>query len=285
MTNQFALVTGSSRGIGQATALRLARSGMSVLAAVRRAEDCTLLEKAHPGRIAPIILDLHEDDSIERAAEEVRARVGSSGLHALVNNAAAAGGWRPMQFATRASLEYSFRVTAVGPALLTRALIPLLERAGGRIVNVGAGRLPLPLLGPGFGAKMAMEAMTDILRIELRAIGVYVSIVEPGMTRWESVEEQLAAYAKGLDAALADIPADALPRFESAIEQFKGVNRRMMATAAPADRVAATIERAITARRPRARYYCGWEQKVASLLHRFTTERVRDAIVGRLFGM
>jgi hypothetical protein len=58
----------------------------------------------------------------------------------------------------------------------------------------------------------------------------------------------------------------------------------MMKTAAPADRVAATIERALTAHRPRARYYCGWEQRTAAWLERWTTERVRDAIIGRMMG-
>ena len=127
--------------------------------------------------------------------------------------------------------------------------------------------------------------MSDILRVELRATGIQVSIVEPGMTRWEDVEEQLAVYAQDLDDTLGVVPVEDLPRFESAAQHFKKVNRRMMATAAPADRVAATIQRAITARRPRARYHCGWEQKTVAWMERLTTERVRDAIVGRMTGL
>ncbi len=85
--------------------------------------------------------------------------------------------------------------------------------------------------------------------------------------------------------SLGNVTAEDRPRFEGAVQHFKTLNRRMMATAAPADRVAATIQRAITARRPRARYHCGWEQKAVSWLKRLTTERVRDAIVARMIGL
>jgi NAD(P)-dependent dehydrogenase (short-subunit alcohol dehydrogenase family) len=258
---------------------------MSVLAGVRDPEDSTELERRGRGRVIPIILDISRDDSIECAADRVRSIVGEDGLSALVNNAAASGPGSPMECVTRDTLERIFGVTTFGTFLLIRALLPMILQAGGRIVNVGAGRLPLPLLGPGYGAKFAMEAMSDILRVELRKAGVRVSIVEPGMTRWDDVEEQLAIYAQTLDDSLSGVPAKDRDRFEDAARQFKALNRRMMATAAPADRVAATIQRAITARRPRARYHCGWEQKAVSWIERLTTERVRDAIVGRMMGM
>lgn len=285
MSTRHVLVTGTSRGIGRATAFRLAAAGMSVLAGVRAPEDAAAIERESGGRLTPLVLDISRDDSIERAAATVRATVGSDGLFALVNNAAAHGRGSPMEYVTRQDLETAFGVTAFGTVLLTRALAPVIRQAKGRIVNIGAGRLPLPLLGPGFGAKFAMEAMSDILRVELRETGVRVSIVEPGMTRWENVEEQLAVYGKGLDDALDGVPPEDRPRFEKAVRHTRKLHRRMMATAAPADRVAATVERAITARRPRARYHCGWEQKTVAWLERLTTERVRDSLVARISGL
>jgi NAD(P)-dependent dehydrogenase (short-subunit alcohol dehydrogenase family) len=258
---------------------------MSVLAGVRNPEDRTALEREGRDRVTPILLDISRDDSIECAAETVRRAVGGDGLLAVVNNAAAVEPSIPIEYVTREALERSFGVTTFGTFLLTRALMPMIRQARGRIVNVGAGRLPLPLLGPGFGAKLAMEAMSDILRVELRTTGVKVSIVEPGMTRWEDVESQLAVYAQGFDDALSNVAPQDRPRFEGAAQHFKMLSRRMMATAAPADRVAATIQRAITARRPRARYHCGWEQKAVAWLEPLTSERVRDAIVGRMMGL
>jgi NAD(P)-dependent dehydrogenase (short-subunit alcohol dehydrogenase family) len=258
---------------------------MSVFAGVRRAADGAALEAQGGGRITPLVLDIRQDESIANAAETVGAAVGGHGLFALVNNAAAGGRGSPLEYVTREVLEDAFQVTACGTFLLIRALAPAIRLARGRIVNVGAGRLPLPLLGAGFGAKFAMEAMSDVLRVELRQTGVRVAIVEPGMTRWEDVDAQLADYDRAFEGALQDVPAEDRERFENAVAHFKRVNRRMMRTAAPADRVAATIERAITARRPRARYHCGWEQKVVSWMERLTTERTRDAVVGRMMGL
>lgn len=285
MGTRHVFVTGTSRGIGRATALRLASAGISVMAGLRNFNDVAALEREGAGRVTPVVLDTSLDDSIERATETVRSTVGRDGLFALVNNAAGVGNWSPVEYASREVLESAFSVTTFGTFLLTRAFMPMIRQARGRIVNVGAGRLGLPLLGPGFGAKLAMEAMTDVLRVELRGTGVRVSIVEPGMTRWEDVEEQLAVYDQGIEDALRDIRGEDRPRFESVARHFKALNHRMMATAAPADRVAATIQRAITARRPRARYHCGWEQKAASWMERLTTERLRDAIVGRMTGL
>ena len=285
MSVRWVLVTGTSRGIGRATALRLASAGMSVLAGVRNPADGAAIEKESEGRATSIVLDISRDDSIEQAAEIVRATVGSSGLFGLVNNAAGGGYETPMEYVTREALEGSFGVTAFGTLLTTRALMPMIRQAGGRVVNVGAGRIPLPLMGTGFGAKLAMEAMTDVLRVELRKVGVEVSIVAPGMTLWEDVDEQLAVYGRGLDNALAGVSAHDRPRFERKVQKFKAVHRRMMLKAAPADRVAGTIQRALTARRPRARYCCGWEQKAGAWMQRLTTERVRDAMVKRILGL
>jgi NAD(P)-dependent dehydrogenase (short-subunit alcohol dehydrogenase family) len=258
---------------------------MTVFAGVRNAEDGHGLEEESGGLVTTLVLDIAQDASIARAAETVRAAVGSEGLFALVNNASGGGRQSPMEYVTREALEGVFGVTAFGTLLTTRALLPMIRQARGRVVNVGAGRLPLPLLGPGFGAKFAMEGMTDVLRVELREVGVRVSIVEPGMTRWEDEARQLAVYARELDAAIERVPPEDRARYEKKAESFKAVNRRMMATAAPADRVARTIERALSARRPRARYYCGWEQKTSAWLERLTTERTRDAVVRRVLGL
>jgi NAD(P)-dependent dehydrogenase (short-subunit alcohol dehydrogenase family) len=258
---------------------------MAVIAGVRDPEDGTRLEREARGRLVSTLLDIGRDESIERAAGVVRDLVGDGGLFGLVNNAAGRGRGGPLEYVTRGDLEAAFRVTAIGTVLTTRALLPLLRARGGCVVNVGAGRLPLPLLGAAFGAKLALEAMTDVLRIELRRAGVRVAIVEPGMTRWEDPERQLATYDQALDEGLRSVPPEGRTRYAAAVDRFKALNRRMLARAAPAEAVAAVIHRALLARRPRARYACGWDQKVAVVLERFGSARVRDAIVGAMLGL
>jgi len=285
MNERFVVITGTSRGIGRAAALRLAAAGMSVIAGVRNREDGARLESEAKGRLTSTIIDIGRDESIANAAEVIREMVGTRGLFGLVNNAAGAGRGSPMEYVTREDIEAAFQVTAFGTVLTTRALLPLLKASGGRIVNVGAGRLPLPLLGAAFGAKFALEGMTDVLRVELRGAGVRVSIVEPGMTLWEDPDRQLASYDRALDDGLRAVPPESRARYEAAAQRFKALNRRMLVRGAPAEAVAAVIHRALLAGRPRARYYCGWEQKVVALLERFASERMRDAIVGSMLGL
>jgi NAD(P)-dependent dehydrogenase (short-subunit alcohol dehydrogenase family) len=285
MNDRFVVITGTSRGIGRATALRLSAAGMSVIAGVRRPEDGVPLAHAAEGRLSSILLDVSRDESIAAAAAAIQERVGDRGLFGLVNNAAGMGRGMPMEYVTRDDLEAAFQVTAFGTVLVTRALLPLLRMAGGRIVNVGAGRLALPLLGAGFGAKLALEGMTDVLRVELRRSGIRVSIVEPGMTRWEDPYRQLASYEHALDDGWRSVPPVGRAHYEVVFQRFKALNRRMLKQAVPAEAVAAAIERALVARKPKARYHCGWQQRVAALLERFASARMRDALVGSILGV
>jgi NAD(P)-dependent dehydrogenase (short-subunit alcohol dehydrogenase family) len=258
---------------------------MSVIAGIRNREDGAQLERDAGSGLTSIVLDIGDDRSIDNAASAIAEIVGPAGLYGLVNNAAAAAPAWPMEYVTRRDLEATFRVTAFGTILLTNALLPALRRARGRIVNIGAGHLPLPLLGPGFGAKLAMEAMTDALRVELRPTGVRVVIVEPSMTRWEDPREQLASYDADLDKGLDAIPADERARYVPVVERFKALNRRMLKTATPADAVATTIHSALTTSRPKARYICGWQQRSAAFLQRATTPSIRDAVARAATGL
>ncbi len=103
------LVTGASRGIGRATALYLARAGLSVFAGVRRPEDGARVEAEGDGRVRSVLLDVTDDDSIASARDQVERVVGLAGLGGLVNNAAGGFGG-PLEHATRGDLEQTFGV-------------------------------------------------------------------------------------------------------------------------------------------------------------------------------
>jgi NAD(P)-dependent dehydrogenase (short-subunit alcohol dehydrogenase family) len=187
----------------------------------------------------------------------------------------------PLEAVTRSDLDDQFAVTA-GTMRLTASLVSLLRRGRGRVVNVGAGALSMPFLGAGFAAKQALEAMSDVLRLELAADGVRVIVVEPGMTRWDDVEAQRAAYDSALDEGVAAVPESQRARYRRGADAFQRINRRMLDRGAPAAHVAETIERALTSRRPRARYHCGPGQKLAAGLSRFAPTMVRDRLLRRM---
>lgn len=282
------LVTGASRGIGRATALYLARAGLTVFAGVRQPSDGASVEAESEGRVRSVRLDVTDDDSIAAARDTVEQAVGSGGLGGLVNNAAAGFGG-PLEHATRSDLEQTFGVNFHGVVLTTNAFLPLLRLAKGRIVNVGGGgaaRMAIPLMGVGCASKFAIEGMTDALRVELRKTGVKVSLVEPGMTYSQADKPVFrAAMDANFDRAMSRIPAAQKSHYGPALERLRAFNGSFLDRAAPPEFVARRIHHALTAPRPRARYWCGSESKLAVALSLLGTSFIRDAIWGRITGL
>ena len=175
----FVVVTGTSTGIGAATALRLARKGFHVFAGVRRTEDGEALLAQAPEGLTPVILDVTDESAIARAAATVADAVGDRGLAGLVNNAGIAKP-APIEFQPMADFRTQLEVNLFGPVAMVQAFLPLIRRGGGRIVNVGSigGLLVLPLNGAYSASKFGIRAVTDALRLELRQWNIHVSLIE-----------------------------------------------------------------------------------------------------------
>ena len=271
------LVTGASRSIGEACALRLARSGMRVFAGVREAAHGDALQSAGGPAITPLRLDVTDAATIDAAAALVARQVEGSGLAGLVNNAGIAVGG-PLELLTPDDLRQQLEVNVVGQLAVTRAFLPLLRPARGRIVFMSsvAGRSALPIMGAYGASKHALEAMADALRLELRPWGIAVSLVEPGVIATEIWDRSIGAAQSRLGNA---DPA-ALERYRRIID---GARRRAErgTSGLPPDDVARAVERALTAPRPRARYVVGRDARLRILLETFLPTWLRDRIVAR----
>ena len=131
---------------------------------------------------------------IAAAAETVGRAVGDAGLAGLVNNAGivVAG---PLEILPLDQLRLQFEVNVVGQIAVTQAFLPLLRKARGRIVNMSSlnGRIASPYLAPYAASKHALEAMNNAMRVELRAWGIRVSVIEPGATTTPIWDKSLAA--------------------------------------------------------------------------------------------
>ncbi len=257
-------------------------------AAVRREEDAARLEEESEGRVQPIRLDVADDASIELARRSLEQRIGDAGLSGLVNNAAI-GGAGPLEYATREQLDQAFAVNFHGMVMTTRALLPLIHRARGRIVNVGGGGaacLGFPLMGALAATKYAVEGMTDALRLELRGAGIRVSLIEPGMTYSERDKDRfLRETNEAFDGASAGLPDEGRRRYAEPLERMREFNTSFLGRAVPAERVARRIEHALDSPRPRARYFCGSETWAAMLISRLLPTRARDALWGHITGL
>jgi NAD(P)-dependent dehydrogenase (short-subunit alcohol dehydrogenase family) len=269
------VVTGASKGIGAAIARRLVADGFRVVAGVRRTEDAEALRGRLGERVLPTLLDITNQDAVAAAAELVGGEVGDRGLAGLVNNAGIAVA-APLEFLPPAELRRQLEVNVVGQHAITWALLPLLRRGRGRVVNLGSigDRIVAPMTGPYHVSKFALRAWSDTLRLELSPWGIQVVLVEPGAVATPIWETSIAA-AERLQQTL---PSGVEELYGRAIAAARTSALRSAARGMPADQVATVVARALTVRRPRARYLVGTDARITAIVARLP-DRLRDRLI------
>ncbi|MAT95291.1 MAG: short-chain dehydrogenase/reductase [Halioglobus sp.] len=192
------LVTGSSTGIGQETALHLARAGHEVYASVRNPDSATELHEKIASESLPVTvirLDLVDPASIDSAVTQVLQSSGR--LDALVANAGIGAG-SSVEETPMETVREIFETNYFGNVSLLRAVAPAMRtQRGGTIVMVGslAGRYAAGCHGHYSASKWAMEGLCESLAQEMAEFGARVSIIEPGCVMtpmWTKVEPSAA---------------------------------------------------------------------------------------------
>ena len=241
------LVTGSSSGIGLATALHFGRLGDEVYAGVRNLSTATELAgaiEAEKLAIRPITLDVDDPASVTRAVGEVLARSGR--VDVLVNNAGIGGGG-PIEDVPVDWVKSLFETNYLGAIRMIQAILPgMRARRSGAIVNVSsiAGRLAIAGHGHYSAVKHALEAVSEALAQEVHAFGIRVALVEPGV-----VVTPIFTKAKRF--------ADPGSPYAVHVHRLLLFYQMQMKTPSqPAD-VARVIHEAVTAKEPRLRYLVG----------------------------
>jgi NAD(P)-dependent dehydrogenase (short-subunit alcohol dehydrogenase family) len=274
------LITGCSSGIGRATADRLARSGWTVYATARRPETIADLQSTGARTLA---LDVCDEESMRAAVSTVEEAEGAVG--ALVNNA----GYSQSGAVESVPLDLvrrQFETNVFGLLRLTQLVLPGMRRQHyGRIVNLSSmgGRLVFPGGGIYHASKYALEALSDALRFEVRGFGVDVSIVEPGLIRTRFGEAAVGA----LHAVDGEAGSDPSPYAEfnaHVARTTEGVYQGPLARlGAGPEAVARVIERALKARRPRARYPVTVSARVLLAQRAVLPDRAWDAVMRSQF--
>ena len=191
LTNRVALVTGGSRGIGRACALRLAEAGADVVvnyvssqqAAMDVAEQITRL-----GRKAFVVkADVSEQDDVQSLMDFIAEQVGQ--LDVLVSNAAT-GGFRPLLNSTERNFRATFGTNVLALLYLVQAAVPLLERSAGRAKVIALSShgsdTALPWYGLIGSSKAALESLVRHLTLEVGDRGVNVNVVKAGLVETDS---------------------------------------------------------------------------------------------------
>ncbi len=273
------VITGASSGIGRASAVRLARAGFRVYAGIRAPADAEALRAEHPA-IEPIAIDVTDATSIAAARQRLEREL--HGLGGLVNNAGV-GLVAPMEHVPLDEVRRQFEVDVFGQIAVTQALLPLIRRARGRIVNMGSvgGHIAMPFGGVLCGCKSALRAMNDALRLELRPSGIHVCLIEPGSIRTPAVDKTLG----DVERAIQVLPPDGREQYADMLRAFhERAYQRERGGSSP-EVVADAVHHALTAVRPRIRYPVGQDARLLVTLPRLLPDRWLDEIRLRLFGL
>ena len=252
LAEQVFLITGASTGIGAALARRLAAEflGIRLVLAARNkqkleavATDC--LKAGAEVLVVPT--DLAQVEQAKALAHSAVDRFGR--VDALINNAGY-GQMGPVELIAPEDAQRQFAVNFHGPLVLTQTLIPVMRnQGGGRIINVSSlgGRVAFPAGGMYSASKFALEALSDVLRMELAAFNIKVSVIEPGPVTTEFF---------GIAGEKVDLNVPELEKtiYRAAIQTIKEIEKQTAALAWSSERVAVVIIRALTARHPRPRY-------------------------------
>jgi NAD(P)-dependent dehydrogenase (short-subunit alcohol dehydrogenase family) len=267
------LITGCSTGIGRATALRLASSGWTVYATARRPESIADLADAGCRTLA---LDVTEEDSMRAAVEAVEQAEGAVGV--LVNNAGY-GQSGPIEQVSPEAVRRQFETNVFGAIRMAQLALPgMRSQRWGKIVNVSSmgGRLTFPGGGVYHATKYALEALSDVLRFEVRGFGVDVVLIEPGLITTEFAQTSVAtAPSTDSDGAVGEVYAEFNTKLAAlTVGVYEGPMRHL---GGGPDVVAKAIEKAITRRRAPTRVPVTASARLSIMQRRLLPDRIWDA--------
>jgi short-subunit dehydrogenase len=264
MKQPIALITGATAGIGRTTALELARRGYRVFGTSRKPPNTV----DHGIELLP--LDITDAAAVQACVTTVLERAGQIDL--LINNVGAML-FGAAEEVSPAELTAHLDLNFLGATRMIQAILPAMRaQRRGAIINISSlgGLAGLPYLTAYTASKFALEGYSEALRLELLPLGIYVSLVEPGGARTNSLDrsQQRAAlhhpaYADATDQFMAKLRAD---------QERNGLNP---------ERVAHQIAAIASARRPRLRYVVGSQARLVTTLKRFLPQAWYETMVQR----
>ena len=241
------LITGTSSGIGYATALRLARGGMHVYATMRN------LDKAEPLRDAAnkegLSVSCHALDVTDQSSiTEVVSKIGSDNgpIDCLINNAGLSNAC-PLEIYPEDEHRALFETNYWGPIRLIQAVLPAMRnQSHGAIVNISSilGKVAVVNQAAYCASKFAVEAFSESLALEVAPMGIQVIIIEPGVVATPIFYKTPIHY-------------DKQSPYRQAMRQGGRFYKSSIPRATPAEELAETIWTSLTTEKPRLRWLHG----------------------------
>lgn len=250
------LITGTSTGIGRATAQFFHAKGWNVIATMRdpgQEKELKLLDNVLVTRLD--VLDL---DSIDASVHAGIQRFGR--IDVLVNNAGY-GAYGPLESFPREKVLRQFNTNVIGLLDVTRAVLPHFRKNGaGTVINISSmgGRMTFPLGSLYHGTKFAVEGISESLRYEVEQFGGKVKIIEPGAVATDFAGRSFDFHQD-----------DSMVEYRNIVGKALSVIPKMMEKASPVDVVPAVIYRAATDGKSRLRYVAGSDARIYNMMNRW----------------
>ncbi|UXS33123.1 SDR family oxidoreductase [Agrobacterium tumefaciens] len=238
------LITGTSSGLGRATAKLFQAKGWNVIATMRDPESEKELTKL--ANTLVIRLDVQDLTSITAALVAGLARFGR--IDALINNAGY-GAYGPLEATSFESVRRQYDVNVLGLIATTKALLPHFRKnRSGAIVNISSmgGRVAFPIGTLYHGTKFAVEGFSEALQYELAPLGIRVKIVEPGVINTDF---------SGRSFEFNDDPAR--PEYQPVIQGLWNLASSMRDHTSSPEAIAEVVYEATTDKSDRLRYVAG----------------------------
>lgn len=273
MTDRSILITGCSSGIGFDAARGLRNHGWRVFASCRQDADCARMREA--GFESPRI-DTTDDASIAQGLAEVLEATNGT-LDALFNNGAHATPGA-VEDLPAGALRANFEANVFGLHDLTRQVIPVMRAQGhGRIINHSSvlGLVAMKWRGAYVSTKFALEGLTDTLRLEMADTPIHVITLNTGPVTSKIRENSIPHFERWIDwkaSARADQYRDRLLK-----RLYKDGGPDLFEL--PPSAVTATVLRALTAPRPKPRYYITRATWIMGIARRALSTRGLDALL------
>jgi enoyl-[acyl-carrier protein] reductase III len=196
LNGSVALVTGGSRGIGRACAMRLAAAGADIVlnyvvnrqAAMAVADEVALLGR----NVLVVKADVSEQDDVRSMMEAIKEHFGR--LDVLVSNAAT-GGFRPLLAATARNFQAAYNTNVLALLYLVQGAMPLMERKEGerrsKVITLSShgSAVALPFYGLIGSSKAALESLVRHLTLEVGGRGINVNVVKAGLVDTDSTRK------------------------------------------------------------------------------------------------
>jgi short-subunit dehydrogenase len=263
---KVALITGASSGIGRSVAEYLFGQGFTVYGAARRSDK---MEDLKAKGIKVLTMDVTEEDSCRSGVHKVVEA--ERRIDVLINNAGF-GSYGAIEDVSIEDARYQLEVNVLGAARLIKLVLPYMRaQNAGKIVNISSigGKLATPFGGWYHASKFALEGLSDSLRNEVRPFGIDVIVIEPGgiKSEWSGIARDSLIRVSGETA----YRNQAVPMANT----FNTIDSKLPEPIV----ISKLIYKAITAKKPLARYAAGYMAKPALFMRKILSDRVFDKMI------